>query len=96
MSKRIEKGKNFQNRKRCEELLFKKSVLFFFLLTHATLLVFLFISCGTIEPSTPMGVAVWADDGSEIACAINRSDFDGRLFMNHEVNMRYDIAHFDT
>lgn len=56
----------------------------------------LFISCGSgVEPSDPTGLAVWADDCSEIACAINKSDYDGRLFMNHPTNERYDVALFN-
>lgn len=47
---------------------------------------------GGIEPADPNGIAVWADDCSEIACAINKADWDGRLFMNHTANERYDIA----
>jgi hypothetical protein len=51
------------------------------------------ISCGGgIEPSDPTGLAVWGDDCSEIACAINKSEYDGRLFMNHPTNERYDVA----
>ncbi|NLE02142.1 MAG: hypothetical protein GX640_19960 [Fibrobacter sp.] len=41
---------------------------------------------------SPTGLAVWADDGSEIACAINQYDYDGRFLMNHPVNERYDLA----
>ncbi len=52
----------------------------------------MFVQCGGIETSDPSGIAVWADDCSEIACAINKADWDGRLFMNHETNERYDIA----
>jgi hypothetical protein len=50
---------------------------------------------GGIEPSDPNGIAVWADDCSEIACAINKEDWDGRLYMNHPTNERYDVALYD-
>lgn len=52
----------------------------------------IFFSCGQIESMAPTGLAVWADDGSEIACAINRYDYDGRLMMNHPVNEQCDLA----
>ncbi len=53
------------------------------------------LSCGGITPMDPTGIAVWADDCSEIACAINKYDWDGRTFMNHETNQRYELAVFD-
>jgi hypothetical protein len=52
----------------------------------------MFIHCGGVEPADPTGIAVWADDCSEIACAINKADWDGRLFMNHPTNEHYDIV----
>ena len=52
--------------------------------------------CTGIEPLEPTGIAVWADDCSEIACAINRSDFDGSLFINHATNERYDLIICDS
>ncbi|HEX2957185.1 MAG TPA: hypothetical protein VHO70_10145 [Chitinispirillaceae bacterium] len=55
----------------------------------------MFTGCGRVEPADPTGIAVWADDCSEIACAINKADWDGRLFMNHETNERYDVALYD-
>ena len=54
------------------------------------------LSCGSVEPLDPTGIAVWADDCSEIACAVNKADFDGGMFANHETNERYDLVLYDS
>lgn len=57
----------------------------------------LYLNCGVgIEPQDPEGIAVWSDDHSEIACAINKSDYDNRLFMDHPTNERYDVVIYDS
>jgi hypothetical protein len=75
-------------------------------LTHAALVqipvfamlvcaIMAFLSCGSVTPMTPTGIAAWADDCSAMACAINKYDWDGRIAMDHETNQRCDLALFD-
>ena len=57
----------------------------------------LFLFCGGgIEPSTPTGFGAWADDCSQMVVAVNQSDFDNRLFMNHSTNERCDLHLCDS
>jgi hypothetical protein len=57
----------------------------------------LMLQCGAgIEPQDPVGIAVWSDDRSEIACAINKSDYDSRIFKDHPTNERYDLVIYDS
>lgn len=57
-----------------------------------SILSLLLVNCGRNEPITPSGIAVWADDGSEIACAINRDDYDGRAMVNNYSNERCNLS----
>lgn len=60
------------------------------------LLSFLSMTCGNIKPMDPEGFGVWNSDCSAIAVAVNQADFDGRLFMNHEINERCNLFLCDT
>lgn len=60
---------------------------------------YIWLSCksiSSISPTEPRGLPVWSDDGSEIACAINRSDWNSGIMSNHEENWRYDINIYDS
>jgi hypothetical protein len=52
--------------------------------------------CSNIEPNDPIGFGVWDNNCNGIAVAVNQSDWDSGLFMNHEVNERYDLYLCDT
>ncbi len=52
--------------------------------------------CSNIEPNAPYGFGVWDNNCNGIAVAVNQSDWDSGLFMNHEVNERYDLYLCDT
>ena len=67
---------------------FLKNTVRFLLPVSAAPLLF----CSNNQPVPPTGMPVWADDGSEIACAVNREMFDAGLFMNHETEQKYDLV----
>lgn len=52
--------------------------------------------CSRISESDPTGFGRWSDDCSGIALAVNKADWDGGLFMNHETNERCDLYICDT
>lgn len=47
-------------------------------------------------PCDPEGIPVWADDGSEIACAVNKSVWYSSITSNHEGDFKYDINLCDS